>query len=171
MTEKHVGFTIHEETWQSAMDRLEWGEMSERLRDTVIEIAYGADISERQKVQRRLDEIRGKRDETQMKIDNLQGDLQKQNAQIAELERTLATLQDVLGEYSGALQVIEDVLDQGARVDIGHRQVQRAAQMRGIEPAEVIADLKERNPDYPEKAFRWPEDGELVNWREDENRQ
>jgi septal ring factor EnvC (AmiA/AmiB activator) len=166
MTRKHVGFTVDDATWQSAMERLQWGEMSERLRDTVVEIAYGADISKRQKVQRRLDEVRARRDELQNKISNLGADLQRQNAQIAELERTLATLNDVEGEYSGALQVIEDIINVGARVDPEHVQVTRAAALKKVQPEEVINDLQERNPDLPTEAFRFAENDEAADWRE-----
>jgi len=166
MTRKQVGFTVDEATWHSAMDRLEWGEMSERLRDTVVEIAYGADISKRQKVQRRLDEVRDRRDELQSRIDNLRVDLQRRNTQVAELERTLATLNDVEGEYSGALQVIEDIITAGARVDPEHVQVKRAAALKKVQPQEVIKDLQERNPDLPPEAFRFADTGEPADWRD-----
>jgi len=169
MTRKQVGFTVDEATWQSAMDRLEWGEMSERLRDTVVEIAYGADISKRQKVQRRLDEVRDRRNELQSKIDNLRADLQRRNAQVAELERTLATLNDVEGEYSGALQVIEDIITAGARVDPEHVQVKRAAALKKVQPQEVIKDLQERNLDLPPEAFRFADTGEPADWRDAQN--
>jgi len=171
MKEKHVGFVIEQSTWETAMERLEHGEMSERLRDLVTEIAYGADISKRQRVKKRLDELREQRSEVQQDIRSLENEEERITANISSLEGTLEYLNDVDGEYHGALQVIEDVLEKGARIDIDHSQVIRAAKIRDTEPEDVIFDLKQRNPDIPDQAFRWAKEGELANWLHDESSQ
>lgn len=166
MTQKQVGFKIDKETYESAMQRLEWGEMSERLRDTVVEIAFGADISKRAKVQRRLNEVRQKRDDSLAQADQLRNEAREYNARIAELERTLSHLNDADGEYSGALQVIEDLLITGARVDPEHVQVKRAAALKKITPQQVIEDLQNRNEYLPDEAFRFAEPNEPADWKD-----
>jgi len=166
MTQKQVGFVVDKATYESAMERLEWGEMSERLRDTVVEIAFGADISKREKVRRRLEEVRKKRDDALDQADKLRSDSRQYNARIAELEQTLSHLNDADGEYSGALQVIEDLLIMGARIDPEHVQVKRAAALQKVRPEQVIEDLKNRNSELPPEAFRFAEPGEPADWKD-----
>jgi hypothetical protein len=166
MKEKHVGFVIEQSTWESAMERLEHGEMSERLREVVTEIAYGADVSKRQRVKKRLDELREQRTGVQEEIRVLENKAERITANISSNERALEYLNDIDGEYEGALQVIEDIIYQGARIDVDHVQVKRAAEIQDIFTSDVILDLKDRNPDLPDEAFRWPKEGEPNNWME-----
>lgn len=168
MTEnnKQVGFMIDEATWETALDRLEHGEMSEKLRLHVAWLAYGDQYSERQKIRADLTNARDKRRKLTEEVQRIETDIHGWEGRISELEGRLSEIDDIEGEYKGALQVIEHMLREGARAPPDHVQIKRAAEIKRCDPDQVIQDLKERNPNVPERAFQWAADGESANWKE-----
>jgi len=68
------------------------------------------------------------------------------------------------GEYDGYLQALEEDLHDGKRVFVNHGKVEKAAEIGGCEPSEVIEAMQERNSSVPDEAFREPKVHEDPSW-------
>lgn len=168
MTEhdKLVTFNASSETLQEAKDRLEHGELSERLRGTLNEIAHGADVAQQTRLTDRLQTLREDRRDAERKIREWQDERDELDRKIERVESRLDELREQDGEYDGVLAMLEADLADGVRVMEGTDKVKRAARIGDCTPADVIDDLKERNPNTPDVAFRQARAGEAGNWQD-----
>jgi chromosome segregation ATPase len=167
-TTKRVTFLVPEQSWEEAQDKTDHGEMSERLRDTVNRVAHGADVAEEARLNDRLKTLREDRRELRQERDNIEQELEEVNRKIERVETRLEELREQDGEYDGVLAMLETDLSDGARVMQNTPKVKKAAKIGDCEPQDVIADLKERNPDVPDMAFRSPHPSEEANWKREE---
>lgn len=165
---KRVTFLVPEASWTEAQDKTDHGEMSERLRETVDRVAHGADVAEETRLTDRVESLREEQRELRQERDNIESDLEEVGRKIERVERRLSELRDQEGEYDGVLAMLEADLDDGARVMEGTPKVKKAAKIGDCNPSDVIADLKERNPDVPDKAFRSARSNENPNWKQEE---
>jgi len=169
-TMKQVGFEVEVDAWETAKRKSEWGEMSQELRKTVHEKAYGTEVTERKRLQDKRD---SKRSEVQTidaeinRLENKRGEIQRD---IQRIDSRLDVLMEQDGEYDGFLQALESDLKDGQRFDAGHGKIERAADLGDCEPSDVIDALKERNPAVPDVAFRLPKAHEPPNWKEIQHR-
>lgn len=150
---RQVVFRMDEATVDRAKQKLEHGEMSERLRQTLTAIAHGADAGERERVKGRLQDARQERDELKSEIDTKQQQLQTKTREIERLEERLDALMDKESEYDGFLQGIEQDMVDGMHVFHGHAKIERAAELGGCSQQDVLDDLRERNPSLPAQQF------------------
>lgn len=148
-----VNFTVDGSAKELAKDKLEHGELSERLRRTVEEIAFGEEISQRSKLEERLDALQDRRDELRSDRERIDAELDEVTSKIERVESRLDELQTREDEYEVALEMLEDQLADGTHVFPGHGQVQKAAHVGECDPQDVISDLQDRNPSIPEHAF------------------
>lgn len=148
-----INFDIDEETREQAKTKLDHGELSERLRDHVRKIAWGEELSERERLQSRLQSLRTERDKTRAQIRRLQADVEEKETEIARMEERLDSLDSREDRYEAALEMLEETLHGGGRVFPDHAQVQRAARLGGVNEEMVIDDLRERNPSVPDHNF------------------
>ena len=171
MTEhdKMVNFKANSQTVKEAKDKLEHGEMSEELRARLDEIAHGADVSEENRLMDRLQTLREDRRDAESKISKWQEERDELDRKIERIETRLDELRDQEGEYDGVLAMLEADLQDGVRIMEGTDKVKRAAQIGDCEPSDVIQDLKDRNPDIPDEAFRQARGNEEPNWKGDDN--
>ena len=167
MSEKLVNFNVDEETYELAKNKLEYGEMSELLRQTVRGVAVGTDTTERERKQELLEDKRKAVRDIDREIDDLENDKDEILREIERIERRLNELLEQDGEYDGVLAMLEEDLHSGVRILGGSDKVAKAAQIGDCSREDVVADLKERNPDVPEKAFRPAELGEPAAWNSD----
>jgi len=148
-----IRFLVDPETKEEAMAKLDHGGMSRGLRQRVERIAD----SGKSRKERLEDELQDTREEREDKVadrDKLNTDIERLNSKIERLEKELDEIRDRQGEYEGHLQSIETMLhEENARVFEGHGQITTAAEAGDCEPADVIADLKERNPNLPNHRF------------------
>ena len=167
MSEKLVNFNVDEETYELAKNKLEYGEMSELLRQTVRGIAVGTDTTERERKQELLEDKRKAVRDIDREIDDLENDKDEILREIERIERRLNELLEQDGEYDGVLAMLEEDLQSGIRILGGSDKVAKAAQIGDCSREDVVDDLKERNPDVPDKAFRPAEQGEPAAWNSD----
>lgn len=161
-----VTFEVDADAWDTAKDKAEWGEMSERLRKTVEEKAYGTEVTERKRLKEKLENLRQEKREYDTEIDGLRADRDEVSRKISRIEDRLDTLMQKDGEYEGFLQSIEEDLHEGVRFDPQNGKIERASELGECDPADVIETLKERNPDVPDQAFELPSAGESPNWKD-----
>lgn len=171
MTEhdKMVNFKANSQTVKEVKDKLEHGEMSEELRARLDEIAHGADVSEENRLMDHLQTLREDRRELRREREQIEEDIEEKNRNIERIETRLDELRDQEGEYDGVLAMLEADLQDGVRIMEGTDKVKRAAQIGDCEPSDVIQDLKDRNPDIPDEAFRQARGNEEPNWKGDDN--
>lgn len=163
---KLVTFRQEKETVELAKEKLEHGEMSERLRQTLAQIAHGADVAEQSRLKDRVQELRRQRRKKDRQIRELQNDRDEIDRDIERIEERLDSLMEQEGEYDGALSMLESELREGNYVFPNKSSVKEAASVGQTTPETVIQDLKERNADVPEAAFELPKVHQPNDWRE-----
>ena len=167
MSEKRATFLVNESDYELAQSKLDHGEMSELLRQTVRGVAVGSNTTERERKQELLEDKRKAVRDIDREIDDLENDKDELFREIERIERRLNELIDQDGEYDGVLAMLEEDLHSGIRILGGSDKVAKAAQIGDCSREDVVADLKERNPDVPDKAFRPAEQGEPAAWNSD----
>ena len=163
-----VGFEVDKDTVETAKQKLEFGEMSQRLRETLEAIAHGTEVAEETRLTDRLQTLREERRSLKQQRDNVENDLDEVNRKIERVEQRLDSLREQDGQYDGVLAMLEEDLHSGVRILGGSDKIKRAAELGDCSVDEVIEDLKERNPEVPEKAFRPAQAGEPADWQSDE---
>jgi len=163
---KLVNFKADAETVELAKSKLEHGEMSERLRQTLEHIAHGADVSERTRLKDQLQEKRRQRREVEQELSTLQSERDELDRDIERIEQRLDELLDKQGEYDGALSMLESELHSGEYVYSEKASVKQAATVGECSPESVVDDVRDRNGDVPDAAFEMPTVHGPNDWRE-----
>lgn len=148
-----VHFTIERNAKELAKEKLDHGELSTELRETVNRIAFGEEISKRERAHRRLAELRDKKDDLRNEKRAIEGELEEVEGEIKRLEERLDKMERREDKYEATLEMLEETLKAGGRVFEDHGQVMKAAKIGGKEAEDVIEELKERNPSIPDHAF------------------
>lgn len=155
MTDKaQVNFTVEESAKELAKEKLEHGELSQRLRERIQQIAFGEELSKRAQKQERLEELREKKDNLRSDKREIEADIEDVEQEITRIEEQLDNLERREDKYETSLEMLEESLYDGQRIFEEHGQVQKAAKLGEKEPEDVIAELKERNPEIPDHAFK-----------------
>ena len=163
-----VGFEVDKDTVETAKQKLEFGEMSQRLRETLEAIAHGTEVAEETRLTDRLQTLREERRSLRQQRDEVENGLDEVNRKIERVEQRLDSLREQDGQYDGVLAMLEEDLHSGVRILGGSDKIKRAAELGDCSVDEVIDGLKERNPEVPEKAFRPAQAGEPADWQSDE---
>jgi len=164
--DKLVNFKAPETTVEEAKSGLDHGELSEELRATVQRLAHGADVAEETRLTDRLQTLREERRNKRQERENIEQELEELNRDIERVEQRLDALRDQQGEYDGVLAMLEEDLNDGVRILGGSDKIKRAAKLGDCDVEDVIADLKERNPNLPDAAFERADAQEPANWQE-----
>jgi len=165
-----VTFLAPEDSWEEAKEKAEHGEMSERFRAEVDTVAHGEDVAEETRLTDRLQTLREDRRDLRRERDQIESDLEEVDRKIERVEARLDELREQDGEYDGALAAVESQLEEGVRVTPGAPAVKSAARLGDVTPKDVIQDIRERNPSYPDMAFRTVKGDELANWKEEQEK-
>lgn len=152
-SDSQINFKVDEDAKELAKQRLEYGELSKTLRETVEEIAFGEELSKRSKIESRLDAINDRLDELHSEREKINAEIEEKESKKERLDERLSELDSREDEYSAALEMLEDQLMDGTHLDPGHAQIKKAAHIGEKDPEDVIDDLKERNPSVPDYAF------------------
>ena len=168
MTEKQfVGFKAPKDTVELAKSKLAHGEMSEILRQRLASVAHGTDVAEETRIKDNLEELRESRRDKLQEIQNLQNDVDEIERKIGRKEERLDVLREQEGQYDGVLAMLEEDLHGGMRIFTESGKVKRAAELGDCTVQDVINDLKERNTDVPDQAFRKAKPQEEGNWQDE----
>lgn len=153
MSDAQINFKIDGDAKELAKEKLDHGELSRRLRETVEQIAFGEEVSKHTQLQQRLRTLREKKDDLRAERRELDAELETIEQEITRVEEQLSELDKREDKYEAALEMLEETLAEGGRVYPEHGQVVRAARLGDVDEDQVIADLQERNPSVPEHAF------------------
>lgn len=152
--------SVPEHLREAAKRNSEHGEISERVRDVLREIAYGENIAEHERKKQELAQTRQKKDELRNKLTEIQAELENVERKERRLEEQIEQSQTTEQEYKTILQTLEAEVRDGANITVQRRSVKNAAEIKGIEPEEVVGELKDRNPEIPEHAFQPPRESD-----------
>jgi chromosome segregation ATPase len=150
---KQVNFKVEASAKDLAREKLDHGQLSTELRETIHRIAYGEEISKRERLHKQLADLREEKDSKRAEIRELQAEVEEIEGKIARVEERLDGMERREDKYEATLELLEETLYSGGRVFEDHGQVMKAAKIGGTEPAEVIEELQERNPSIPDHAF------------------
>jgi DNA repair exonuclease SbcCD ATPase subunit len=148
-----IGFTVDSTTKKAAQADLDHGELSEKLRNYVHKMAFGEDVSRQEQIEQRIEEVSQEMEEHVAQRRHHDAEVDRLAAEKDRLEEDLQTLTSRDEQYEATLKLLEEALADGRRVFPGHGQVEQAAMIGDTPPEEVIEDLKERNPSYPDERF------------------
>ena len=148
-----VNFTVEANAKELAKEKLDHGELSTELRETIHRVAYGEEISKRERLHKQLADIRDEKDSKRAQIRELQAEVEELESKEARVENRLEGMERREDKYDATLELLEETLYAGGRVFEDHGQVMKAAKIGGKEPADVIEELQERNPSVPDHAF------------------
>ena len=162
-------FTVEREAKERAKKKLNHGELSERLRQTIHEIAYGTEVTERNRLKEKRSDLREEIRDIEREIDDLKHDREKKEREVSRIDDRLDALADGEGEFEGYLQALENDLHEGMRLSVQHGKVERASELGECEASDVIEALKERNPNVPKEAFRDAKPHEDNRWKRSPN--
>jgi len=148
-----IGFKIDKHAKELAQEKLEFGELSKILRGEVHRVAFGEEISKRERLDQRLQELREEKDELRSKKRQIETDIEEVETKITRVDSQREGLERQEDRYEASLEMLEETLAEGGRVFEDHGQVIKAAKLGEKTAKAVIADLRERNPSVPDHAF------------------
>lgn len=160
-----ISVNVPKSAKETAKQKLDYGGLSREVRDRINEIAFGADLNQRSRLERQREELQGELREARERRREADADIETLEERIAAIDEKLSNLTTREEKYEAKLEELESQLRRdGVRVDVDQPAVGRAAATGGVEPEGVIKTLKERNPDVPDFAF---EDGlyDQHDWR------
>jgi len=146
-------FRVQETALDTAKHKTEHGELSKEMRREINRIAFGADVSEHKRLKEERQDLVDKRDTINKKITNLTQERDEIDRKIERIDSRLDSVTDMEGKYEGHLESIAEDMRDGMNVFVGHGKIETAASVLGKDEEEVIADIKERNPDIDESQF------------------
>jgi len=142
------------EVKEAAKEKLPYGGLTEEIQDTLERIAFGEDLTQRSRLERRREDLQSDLEDRRAERRELDARIENLEQQVASIDEKLSTITTREDKYEAKIEALEASLrHDGMRCDPGNGAVQRAASTGGVEPAGVVKTLKERNPDVPAYAF------------------
>lgn len=145
------------EWMESLKEKLPYGGLTELARDAFREELYGEELGKRSMLQRELNRLEETRQDKRSGIREEQVDLERIEDRISTVQTKLSERSTRKDQFEGAFDSLEMTLREGGVHMVPElTQVKRVARVGGLEPDQVIARLRERNPDVPNYAFEAP---------------
>jgi vacuolar-type H+-ATPase subunit I/STV1 len=142
---------------ETAKEKLPFGGISEEIQATLERIAYGEELGQRSRLERRREELQADLRDARERRREIDAEIATLEDRISGVDDKLSNLTTREDKFEAKIEELEAMLRQdGTRLDPNHAAVKRAAETGGVEPEGVVETLKERNPDVPPYAF---EDG------------
>ena len=140
---------------ETAKEKLPYGGISQEIQNTLERIAYGEELGQRSRLERRREELQADLREARERRREIDAEIATLEDKINGVDDKLSTLTSREDKYEAKVEELEAMLRQdGTRLDPEHAAVKRAAETGGVEPEGVVETLKERNPDVPTYAFK-----------------
>lgn len=139
------------------------GELSAEIRDLFRRIAYGGTggSSELDRVRSELDSVRDHIDDLRRQRRKIDAEIESKETRATRLEERIEKLESKSEQFDTTVETLEKVLLDGSRVFPNRID-------DDLDASRVIEELKERNPDVPDHAFRLAKPHEPNNWRDAE---
>jgi chromosome segregation ATPase len=161
--EVRISVKMRRQLREDAKRNTERGELSEEVRDLYRRIAYGTAGSEQQteieRARAELQEVRDRIDELRQRRRKIDAEIETQETRATRLEERIESLEEQSNTFGTTVETLEGVLLDGGR--IFPERVDDA-----LNADAVIQELKDRNPDVPEYAFRLASPNEPNDWRD-----
>jgi chromosome segregation ATPase len=149
-----VSHLVPESLREDAQDNAEYGELSDAVRQAYRIVAYGDDYENTQRLKQRLERAKNEYQRLVEEEDRLEEQKDETEDRIRQLREQLEAAESKEEQYEELLVDLETQVYNGSHVFPRHADVEEAAEISGQSPEEVIEDLKERNPEVPDDAFK-----------------
>jgi len=149
-----VTFEVDKDTKELAKQKLQFGEMSSLLRDELRRVAFGEEVSKRERLRSRVEDLRDQRDSLRADKREIEAEIEEVETELARAEERMDGLERKEDRYDAQLEMLEELLADGMRLDPENPKVITAAKTGGVEAEDVIQELQERHPNVPEQAFK-----------------
>ena len=141
----------------------ERGELSQDVRDLFRRKAYGSagtsDNTELEQKQAELNDVRDRIDDLRKERRRIDAEIETQESRATRLEERISKLEDGSDKFDTVLETLEKMLLDGSRI-----YPERVDDE--LEADRVIQELRSRNPDVPDEAFRLSKPDEPFDWRD-----
>jgi chromosome segregation ATPase len=141
----------------------ERGELSEEVRDLFRRKAYGfsadSENTELERTRAELEKVRERIDDLRRERRRIDAEIESQESRATRLEEKVSRLEERDDKFATTVDTLESLLLDGARIF-----PERVDD--DLDAEAIITELKERNPDVPDKAFRLSKPDEPTDWRE-----
>lgn len=144
----------------AAKRNTEHGELSEAVRERYREIAYGEEIAKNERKKQELAEVRQEKDRLREQLTEIQAKLENVERKERRLEEQVEESRAIEQEYETILETLEAEVRDGAHITTKRTSVKNAAEIKGCEPEAVVQELKDRNPEIPDCAFKPPRESD-----------
>lgn len=149
-----VSVNVPRDVKETAKGKLDYGGLSREVRELLERIAYGEDLGQRSRLERRRDQLQDELRDARKRRREIDAEIETLEDRLSGVDDKLSNITTREDKFEAKLEELEAKLRQdGMRLDPEHGAVKRAAQTGGIEPEGVVETLKDRNPDVPEYAF------------------
>lgn len=138
----------------TATEKLEYGGLSREIRERLHEIAFGPELTQRSRLERRREDLKDDLREKREARREIETEIETLENRILAVDEKLTSMTAREDKFEAKLEELESQLrEDGMRVFPGHPAVGRAAATGEVEIEGVIRELKDRNPDVPDFAF------------------
>lgn len=141
----------------------ERGELSEEVRDLFRRKAYGIDAtsgnSEIDRLKAELTDVRDRIDDLRRERRKIDAEIESQESRATRLEERISRLEERSDKFDTVVDTLESMLLDGARIFPERVDDE-------LDSERVIKELKERNPEVPDHAFRLAKPHEPTDWRD-----
>lgn len=148
-----VSHMVPESHRDAATEHTEYGGISDAVREVYRILAAGGTL-EKARVKLQLDRIRNDRRRIEEQVSDLEMELDHLEERERELESRVDDADSREVRFEDTMADLDTIVQNGERVFPSHGKVERAAELSGMTPEEVISALRERNPDVPPSTFR-----------------
>lgn len=156
---QQVTAKVPKSVYETAKKKLEYGGFSREIRDSLRRVAFGEDMNQRSRLEQQLTELQDERDELRAERREIDAKIETIETKISGIQNDISQLTTKEERYESKLEELEyRVREDGTRLWPENSHVERVAKEAQREPEAVVNDLKERNPDVPDRAF---EEGDL----------
>jgi len=153
---------------EDAKRNTERGDLATEVRKVFRREAYGEgsieESTELDKAKSELQEVREHIDNLRRERGRIDNEIESQETRAARLEERISSLEQEQDEIEHHLEMLENMLQNGERVSL--TRIKNATDMDDTAAMKIKQQLRDRNPEIPDKAFELASTHEPTDWRE-----
>jgi predicted nuclease with TOPRIM domain len=173
MSDETAKFTVQmpKSLREDAKRNSDRGDLSKDVRKLFRRRAYGLGngefTTELEETQAELKSVRNELDDLRRDRNKLEAKIQSKEGRENRLKEKLDRLQQEKEDRTQTLNMLENMLHDGERIFM--QRIKNYAEVGEDEAVDMLQQLKDRNPDVPEKAFELSHPNEPYDWKEATN--
>lgn len=149
-----VSHLVPEDLREDAKENSGHGDLSDAVRQAYRIIAYGDDYEDTFRLQQRLERARNEYERLVEDKEQIEREMRDVSSRIDSLDRKLEESKEAEAAFEDELSHLEAAVRSGEHIFPSHGKVQNAAEIGSVEPKDVVDQLKNRNPEIPDDAFK-----------------